>query len=159
METMSGMILYRSQDHAALKMLCDVETCRYMTCFFSQPGTAVLHAQQYKIACVTVSALHSDCWAQYHAKCHRGSREFKHPVGIEPETPDSLLLTLINEPWICVSLQKKTVYCLYCFATCDLFSFFRIVVLTLLKLNIKARNKIPEFLNANLCSKHLITSI
>ena len=87
------------------------------------------------------------------------SREFKHPVGIEPETPDSLLLTLINEPWICVSLQKKTVYCLYCFATCDLFSFFRIVVLTLLKLNIKARNKIPEFLNANLCSKHLITSI
>ena len=50
------------------------------------------------------------------------SREFKHPVGIEPETPDSLLLTLINEPWICVSLQKKNGILLVLF--CNLWPLF-----------------------------------
>ena len=45
--------------------------------------------------------------AQCHAKWPRGSREFHHPAGIEPEQPYSLLLTLTTKAWVLVCLQKK----------------------------------------------------
>ena len=59
-------------------------------------------------------------------------------------------LFLTTEPWICVSLQKQKVYFSLFLATCNRFFACRIVVLGLLRLNIKARHEIPEFLNANL---------
>ena len=51
----------------------------------------------------------------------------------------------------------KTVCYQQCVATCNRFLACRIVVLGLIRLNIKARHDIPEFLNANLWSIHLIT--
>ena len=60
-------------------------------------------------------------WAQCHAKWQSGCREFQHPTGIKHEPPYSLRLTLTTKPWIRVNLQKKMVYNLMCFATCNPF--------------------------------------
>ena len=53
--------------------------------------------------------------------------------------------------------EKKMAYDLTCLATGNCFFECRIVVLRLLRLNIKARHEIPEFLNAYLWSIHLLT--
>ena len=43
-------------------------------------------------------------------KMAKGSREFQHPTGIEPKSPDSLQLALRTQPLVRVSLLKKMVY-------------------------------------------------
>ena len=93
--------------------------------------------------------------AQCHAKWPRGCRAPCENQTWAAQHP----ATRLNQPWVLVSLEKKTVYYLKCFATRgDLQQLFacRIVVLRLLRLNIKARHEISEFLNANLWSIRLI---
>ena len=41
-------------------------------------------------------------WSQCQAKWHRCSLEFHHPAGIEPMSPDSLLLALTTKPWVSI---------------------------------------------------------
>ena len=95
--------------------------------------------------------------AQCHQKWPRGGREFEHPAGIEPKSLDLLPLTLTTEPYICIDLSKKSVYDLLYLTTWNRFSACRIVVLGLLRLNIKARHDIPKFMNAKLLYIRLIT--
>ena len=51
----------------------------------------------------------------------RGSTEFQHRAKIEPESPDSLLLTLTTKLLVRVNLQKKTVYDSSYLAACNRF--------------------------------------
>ena len=93
--------------------------------------------------------------AQCNTKWQRGCRGFQYPVRIKPGPADSLWITLTTKPWICVSLQEKSIYHLKYFATCNIFFASRIVILRLLRLNIMARHEIPEFFNTNLWLIHV----
>ena len=80
-----------------------------------------------------------------HASALTGSVPRKNPAVIEPKSPDSLELTypLGHETgmssYLMIDLAKKTVYESSYLATWNLFFACRIVVLGLLRLNIKAR--------------------
>ena len=103
--------------------------------------------------------------AQCHAKWPRGCKEFQHPARmevIEPKSPDTLETASITEPWVHINLPKKTLNDLLYQRQCisqpgswNLLFACRIVVLRLLRLIIKARHDIPEFLYANLWSIHV----
>ena len=95
-------------------------------------------------------------------KMAKGRQKVSAPSGIRTRAArlrGSLQPTSTTKPAVRVSLQKKTISILLCFATCKRCFECRIVVLRLLRLNIQARHEIPEFLsilNANLWSIHLI---
>ena len=108
--------------------------------------------------CSNIKARVSVYWrTQWHAKWPRGGKEFQHAAVIEPMLPYSLRLTLtikpwLQTPWVCIDLQKETVYDSSLVKTLNWFLAYKIVVLKLFKLNIKARPNIPEFSTANLLS-------
>ena len=79
--------------------------------------------------------------AQCHTKWPRHSKRFHHQCGIKPEPSDSLWLTLTTKLWVHVTLQKKMVYIIKFFAACNNFFECRIVILRLLRSNIKARHQ------------------
>ena len=88
-------------------------------------------------------------------------REFQHPAGNDSEaiSPDSLRLDLTQQSHDFVSIyRKKTEYDLTYLATLNRFFPCRIVILGLLKINIKARQDISEFLTANLWSIYVIAT-
>ena len=101
--------------------------------------------------------------AQCHAKWPRAASSFStlwEIVRIEPKLPGLLETAWTTEPWVCMKLypsSKKTGYDSSYLATWNLFFACRImiVVFRLLRLNIKARHNIPEFLNTNLWLMHL----
>ena len=80
-----------------------------------------------------------------------GGRSFQHPPRIQPTA------TCLNH-WAIDLYQDKEINCNWIVGYSNLEPLFvyRIVVPWLLRLNIKARRYIPEFLNSNLWSVHLI---
>ena len=97
-------------------------------------------------------------WAQCHAQLPKVGKEFQHPPRIELKSPDPLQFALTTEPWLRIDVQIKMVYNSSYLATWNPFFACRIVILWLLRLNMKARFYIPEFLNAswNIKSFHFV---
>ena len=93
------------------------------------------------------------------AEQQRGCREFQHPARLEPMSPDSLWLASTSKTWISIELPyiglQNGILLIWVSshlaATLNPGQNFacRIVVLQLLKLNIKARYNLPEFLTAD----------
>ena len=99
----------------------------------------------------------SEHWlAQCLTSWPRGIRKVQHHEGIEPMSPGSMWLALSTKPSVHIALSRKTVYDSSHLATLNRFFSYRIVMLGLLKLNIKARHYIPEFLIATLLSIHVV---
>ena len=76
--------------------------------------------------------------------------------GIEPKLPNSLQLSLTTKTLVSIDCWKKRYMTRRISPPATDFFAYRTVVLGFFKLNIKARHEIPEFLNANLWSIHLI---
>ena len=111
-----------------------------------------------------ISNIKENVSVQWQAQCH--SKWQWHSVSATCKTQthvarstDSPSSVIITEPY-CDRFEsfrrKKTVYNFSYLPFWNWFFECRIVVLRLLRLNIKARKDIPEFLNANLSSIHLI---
>ena len=94
--------------------------------------------------------------AQCHAKWPRGATALQHSSGFEPKSPDLLWLTLTTKPLVRINYSKKLYMTRRIFATCKLLQLMLsrtgLSYFGIFKLNIKARNEIREFLNANLWS-------
>ena len=98
--------------------------------------------QQYK-----THARQGTDWLSASMQNGRGKVE---SLGFKPESPESLLPALSTKPFILINCFKKIVYDLLYVATCKQLFAVQDYCLGYFNLNIKARQKIREFLNANL---------